>query len=1217
MKSHNTRLLLVLLLLPFCALSKGAEDSIVQRIILIGDAGALTLDKHHPVVEAVEKLEKLDNKTTVLFLGDNLYRFGLPYEQLEKYGEVKAVLDSQANISLHGPGMVYFIPGNHDWMNGQAGGFASILRQGRYINGLGRKNLKFLPEEGCPGPEEIDLGNDVVLVIIDSQWWLHKSSKPGIESDCRTKTREEMLSELQDVVRRNYKKLIIFACHHPFRSYGVHGGYYTLKQYIFPFTDMQKNLYIPLPLLGSIYPLSRAVFGSTEDLRYPDYQNLVTQVDGILKTHPNVIRVAGHEHAMEWIVDSNRNYIVAGSGCKTNRVSHTRKARMAEAAIGWARLDIYKDKHVTCTFRAASPDSLGRVLYSGEVLNYSKLPEEATPDTTTPLVVYHDTALVPASHQYEEPSGFRRMMVGNNYRRDWSAPVSLQVFHLDKLQGGLTIIGASGGHTKTLYLRDKSGLRYKLRSIDRDPQNVLPTGVRASFSHDLVQDMISAAEPYAPLAVWPLANAAGIISPKPRLFYVTDDVSLGVYRPLFANKVCILELDDPTPDRTISLGSEKIINRMISDDDHFVDQKEVLQARLLDMLVGDWERHLGRWRWGVSDTGRGKLYYPIPVDRDQAFFNSDGLVMKLAAKRRVPWMAGFKESFHRFKWLNYSARDFDRLFLNNLGKSDWDTGIKEFQSHITDDAIVDAVGQLPAPIVALRGAEIENKLKNRREELYRKGMHYYKFLSREVQVLGSNKTEQFNITQSDSGILVQVHAKEKGRDTTLLMYSRLFNPKVTHEIRLYGFNGADRFDIDPNVRTKMRIRMIGGGGADTFNVAGKAHSHVYDLKSENNLLLAHRHTDLDLSADPTINDFQAQEFAYNQMRLPTFSAGYNTDDGLLLGAGIWRRTYGWRKQPFETENRLSFLAAVERKAFRIDYHAAFVRSVKDLDVVIDAELQRPALRNFFGFGNETSIDSSAEFYRARFHTFNTSALLQKTLFGNVLKMGVGPMYNSYSFHEYNENNKVLEEPASVGLDSASVYTSRQYFGGKLTLDVNNLNNELFPTRGILWRNEVDALAGISGEASRPFTQAKSDMEVYASLSDPSNWVAVFRFGGGHIFSKDYEFFQSMTLGQNNYLRGFRKDRFSGRSMIYNNIEVRLRLFDIDDYILPGPVGLMAFNDVGRVWADGEISQKWHDAWGGGIYFIPYNMFLIGATVGMSPGETIFNLTISTKFNLTY
>jgi outer membrane protein assembly factor BamA len=109
----------------------------------------------------------------------------------------------------------------------------------------------------------------------------------------------------------------------------------------------------------------------------------------------------------------------------------------------------------------------------------------------------------------------------------------------------------------------------------------------------------------------------------------------------------------------------------------------------------------------------------------------------------------------------------------------------------------------------------------------------------------------------------------------------------------------------------------------------------------------------------------------------------------------------------------------------------------------------------------------------------------------------------------------------------------------------------------------------------------------------------------------------MAVGQNNYLRGFRKNRFSGRSMAYNSIELRAKLFTVKSYILPGAFGLVGFNDVARVWSDDEHSRKWHDSYGGGIYYIPFNMFMVSATTAFSSEEMLFNVTIGTKLNLTF
>ena len=134
-----------------------AQDSIQSTIVLIGDAGALTNGKH-PVVEAAKRTVKMDEKTTILYLGDNLYKTGLPDDAMPNFDIAKAPLDSQIHITRgNTKTKVYFIPGNHDWANGGKNGYQSILRVQDYIDILGNEMVKMLPRDGCGGPEEVKI----------------------------------------------------------------------------------------------------------------------------------------------------------------------------------------------------------------------------------------------------------------------------------------------------------------------------------------------------------------------------------------------------------------------------------------------------------------------------------------------------------------------------------------------------------------------------------------------------------------------------------------------------------------------------------------------------------------------------------------------------------------------------------------------------------------------------------------------------------------------------------------------------------------------------------------------------------------------------------------------------------------------------------------------------------------------------------------------------
>jgi len=70
-------------------------------------------------------------------------------------------------------------------------------------------------------------------------------------------------------------------------------------------------------------------------------------------------------------------------------------------------------------------------------------------------------------------------------------------------------------------------------------------------------------------------------------------------------------------------------------------------------------------------------------------------------------------------------------------------------------------------------------------------------------------------------------------------------------------------------------------------------------------------------------------------------------------------------------------------------------------------------------------------------------------------------------------------------------------------------------------------------------------------------------------------------------------------MAYNNLEFRFKVLSFTSYLIPGTVGLLAFNDVGRVWLKEEKSDRWHVGYGGGFYFIPADLLIIQAAGGFS------------------
>ena len=111
-------------------------------------------------LESRLKKEKNQNDVSVVFLGDNIYPKGMPDTSDEEYAAAKHSIDRQLTALRSFKGNTYFIPGNHDWERGRTNGLQHVKNQMTYVNQVLNDSV-FLPANGCSGPVEIMLGNDL------------------------------------------------------------------------------------------------------------------------------------------------------------------------------------------------------------------------------------------------------------------------------------------------------------------------------------------------------------------------------------------------------------------------------------------------------------------------------------------------------------------------------------------------------------------------------------------------------------------------------------------------------------------------------------------------------------------------------------------------------------------------------------------------------------------------------------------------------------------------------------------------------------------------------------------------------------------------------------------------------------------------------------------------------------------------------------------------
>ncbi len=832
--------------------------------------------------------------------------------------------------------------------------------------------------------------------------------------------------------------------------------------------------------------------------------------------------------------------------------------------------------------------------------------------------IANDSITIAVAPAYDSVGNFHRFWLGESYRKLWAAPVPMKVFNLNKEKGGLSIIQLGGGlQSKSIRLKDSAGRQWVLRTIQKYPERGLPVNLRKTIAKDILQDQVVTGHPYAAITVPPFAGALGIPHTSPVIVYVPDDTAFGKYRTDFANSVLLFEEREPT-DSLKTVNTEKVQEKVEHDNDELIDQKLVLRARLLDLLLGDWDRHEDQWRWEKIEEGGLTIYKPIPRDRDKVYYSATGVLPGLLSKQ---WLKSnlqeFSPKIRDVHGYNFNNRYFDRYFLNGLSERDWVEQLDYIEEKITDSLIRSAIKLMPDTIYKLSGEKIISILIERRNNLRKDALAYYSFISKYIDVPGTDKQEEFTIEyKNDNNLSVVINKIKKDGNKGRIIFSREFTPSVTKEIRLYGLDGNDIFTVKGAQNDPIKIRMIGGAGKDSFAISNSVDNKkkliVYDRSDQANVIPAKAVT-LRTSKDSAVNLFTRRTFKYDQSG-PIVLASYDLDQGLQLKAGIMQIKHGFRKEPYAIKQELYAYYSTGRQSFMFTWFLDIKQVWGKASLNANITARGPHnLTNFFGVGNETVFeqteDKEIDYYRNRFDHINGDVRL-KWVLPKGFTVSAGPAIQFYTSSAKNNRERFLKQYDEVN-HGEKVFSDRFYTGIVAAAERSTQNDLLLPGKGFYWQAEVRAMRQAGGE-KLSFGQIHSHLDIYFPIFGDTNFVAANRIGAGTSVG-DPLFFQQMQLGGLRSLRGYRTNRFTGKTMLYHNAELRFKLFDFTSYLFPGQVGMIAFNDVGRVWVPGEKSAKWHDGYGGGLYIVPVDLLLIQAIVGHSKEGTQPYISIGFSF----
>ena len=824
-------------------------------------------------------------------------------------------------------------------------------------------------------------------------------------------------------------------------------------------------------------------------------------------------------------------------------------------------------------------------------------------------VVLAETRTVTADESLGAP-GVHRWLLGSSYRQLWTTPIEVEVLDLNRFAGGLRPAFRVGGlQTLGLAMTGADGRSYTFRSLVKDNSGSLPADFKGTFAADVAQDLLSASHPAATFVVPPLAVAAGVLHSVPRLVIMPDDPALGEFRELFADRLGTLE-EFPTPKSdqhggfhgaTEIIFTEELWPQLVAGPEERIDARALLRARLLDIFIGDWDRHAKQWRWAQL-PGQTR-WQPIPEDRDWAFANFEGLLLTLSRPFQ-PTFIPLRDKYPTMTGLTLNGSDLIRWVLPELDKSVWEEVAADLQQRLTDAAIDDAIGQMPRPYQELIGAELKATLQQRRDRLPEVADRLYRFLAAEVDIQGTDQSERVELRRlGDGGVEVRVSLQAGDGTDGEPYFRRRFSPAETREIRIYLRQGADTITCLGQAGRNIKIRVIGSTAEDVTEGCETARLRFTDSEQlERNLqpIRVEPAPRSHFPAVPTLPKPWAKWRDWGFHILPVVWIDYTSDYGLLLGGGISIDRYGFGKIPYAQRHIFRGAYGFGIDGYELAYEGLYRYQNPALLTTLDLKRTNGEVIRFYGFGNDTSSDGPDSFFRTEQTQY---------IFAPGIRYLLTPQLDlfakfqlTYASTDDDANTLLnLQRPYGVGDFGQIAFSAGLEFDTRDRTKVYDtgarfrLQGTLFPE---VWDVESE------------FGSFEGEVSGYLALSQ--QLMLAVRVHGKHVFGT-FPFHEAAYIGGSDTVRGYRSDRFASDASFFANTELRF-LVGKAKFIVPAEWNVFAFSDVGRVFGTGDNSNKWHPTGGLGVFAaLVERSILLKFSVARSSERTEFNFKTELVF----
>ncbi|WP_207425177.1 BamA/TamA family outer membrane protein [Pedobacter sp. SYSU D00535] len=336
-------------------------------------------------------------------------------------------------------------------------------------------------------------------------------------------------------------------------------------------------------------------------------------------------------------------------------------------------------------------------------------------------------------------------------------------------------------------------------------------------------------------------------------------------------------------------------------------------------------------------------------------------------------------------------------------------------------------------------------------------------------------------------------------------------------------------------------------------------------------------------------------------------------DGLFLGIGYKYVRPDSSERAHSILQKVALLKNLNSEAVQAKYQGEWLSLFRSTDLIINAFADiKGNIINYFGRGNNTYFDQSTDFrrfYRVKFSLFQIDPAFRFNL-SKSTSIAVGPSLQHFTFDPGDNNNRYINSPQIIR-EYDYLQQDKTHGGLALTFNVDKRDDVLLPTKGLFFSVRLHGYAGLN-QYSGSYTQAFPSLSVYTALNKNRSWVLANRMGAGFTAGAP-EFYQQAFLGSQDNLLGYRKFRFAGDHLWYNNLETRITLLNLEGKRVSGKFGLLGFYDVGKVWTFQRMPGNLHHGYGGGLFVSPMNRFVARAVAGFSSERMQLTAAISQRF----